>query len=276
MSVSEERVKLAEKKLQVGTGGKPELLQAKVDLNAFRTAKLQQETLVQQLKDQLNGMLGMGLPDVFTISDTIPTDLTLTLEGVSADIENTNQQLLSVKKNIEVSAQLVKEGRASRSPVINLISSYNIINKQENQIQVTPATQQFTQSNGYNFGVNASIPLVNAMNINRTIGQAKITLARQRLIYEQQLTIALVGIRVAFANYDNAKKTLLIEEENILLAKENVTIALEGFRRGITTFIELRTAQQSLADATNRLIAARYNAKVSETELLRLQGALLK
>ena len=69
---------------------------------------------------------------------------------------------------------------------------------------------------------------------------------------------------------------MLIEEENILLAKENVTIALEGFRRGITTFIELRTAQQSLADAYNRLIAARFNAKVSETELLRLQGALLK
>jgi outer membrane protein TolC len=60
-----------------------------------------------------------------------------------------------------------------------------------------------------------------------------------------------------------------------LLARENVTIAFEGFKRGITTFIELRTAQQSLADAYNRLIAARYLAKVSETELLRLKGSLL-
>ncbi|MBT1703563.1 TolC family protein, partial [Chryseosolibacter indicus] len=34
MSVSEERVKLAERKLEVGTGVKPELLQARVDLNA--------------------------------------------------------------------------------------------------------------------------------------------------------------------------------------------------------------------------------------------------
>ena len=114
------------------------------------------------------------------------------------------------------------------------------------------------------------------MNTNRLIGQAKINLERQKLIYDQQVTIVMVNIRVAFTNYENAKKTLLIEEENILLAKENVTIALEGFRRGITTFIELRTAQQSLADAYNRLIAARFNAKLSETELLRLQGALLR
>ncbi len=87
--------------------------------------------------------------------------------------------------------------------------------------------------------------------------------------------IAVVGVRNAFVNYDNAKKTLLINEENIILAKENVYIALEGFKRGVTTALDLRTAQQSLADAYNLLIAARYNAKVSETELLRLKGALL-
>ena len=69
---------------------------------------------------------------------------------------------------------------------------------------------------------------------------------------------------------------LQIEEETILLAKENVMIALETFRRGVSTFIELRTAQQSLADAYTRLISARYLAKLAETELLRLKGSLLR
>ena len=276
MSVSEERVKLAEKKLQVGTGGKPELLQAKVDLNAFRTAKLQQETLIQQLKDQLSGLLGMGLPDVFEISDSIPIDNTLTLDQISADIENTNQLLVAQKKNIEIFGQIVKENRASRSPVVSFISNYNIINKTENQIEVIPnVTQKLTQNQGYNYGATISIPIMNGMNVNRLISLSKINLERQRIIYDQQLTIALVGVKNAFVNYDNTKRILLIEEENILLAKENVMIALEGFKRGITTYIELRTAQQSLTDAYNRLIAARYNAKTSEIELLRLKGGLL-
>ena len=72
------------------------------------------------------------------------------------------------------------------------------------------------------------------------------------------------------------KKVLLIEEENILYAKENVAIALETFKRGATTFVELRTAQQSLAEAYTRLINARYLAKVAEIELLRLNGGLLR
>jgi outer membrane protein TolC len=60
------------------------------------------------------------------------------------------------------------------------------------------------------------------------------------------------------------------------LAKENVVIALESFKRGVATFIELRTAQQSLEDGYNRLINSRYLAKVAETELLRLNGGLLR
>ena len=276
MGVSEERVKLAEKKLQVGTGGKPELLQAKVDLNAQRTATLAQETLIQQLKDQLNGALAFSLPEIYDVGDTIPINLTLTQEQIALDIEMSNQQLASVRKNIEVFEQILKETRASRSLIINFVSNYNILNRIENQVEVTPGvTQKLIQNQGYNYGLTASIPIMNAMNVNRVIGQAKINLDRQKIIYDQQLTVVLVGVRNAYVNYNNAKRALLIEEENILLAKENVTIAFEGFKRGIITALDLRTAQQSLADAYNRLIAARYLAKVSETELLRLKGALL-
>ena len=134
----------------------------------------------------------------------------------------------------------------------------------------------YSQSNGFNYGFSAAIPILNGFNRKRLVEQAKITLSRQQLFYDQQKIVVDVGVSNAYVNYDNAKKVLLIEEETILLAKENVFIALESFKRSVATFIELRTAQQSLADAYNRLITARYNAKVAETELLRLSGSLLK
>ena len=274
MAVSEERVKLAEKKLQVGPGGKPELLQAKVDLNAQRTAVLAQQTVIQQLKDQLNGSLAMGLPDVYEVADTIPINLGLTMEEIITGLENSNQALVVAKKNIDVANLVLHENRATRSPILNFTSAYTY-NQNENELQTNPAAQKYTRNRGYNYGLSVSVPIMNAMNVNRLISQSKINIERQKLIYDQQLTIAIVGVRNAFVNYDNAKKALLIEEDNILLARENVMIALEGFKRGIITAIDLRAAQQSLADAYNRLIAARYLAKTSEVELLRLKGALL-
>jgi outer membrane protein len=275
MLVSEERVKLAERKLQVGTGGKPELLQAKVDLNSQRTAILVQETLIQQLKDQLDGLVGMTLPNAYEVSDTIPIDLSLTLNEIITGIEGTNQSLVAARKNIDIAKLVLRENRATRSPVIGLFGAYNFT-KIENELATSPFSLKLTQNNGYNYGATISIPILNAMNVNRLVTAAKINMSRQETIYDQQLAIATVGVRNAYVNYDNSKKSLVIQEENILLAKENVYIALEGFKRGITTALDLRTAQQSLADAYNQLIGSRYSAKVAETELLRLKGALLQ
>jgi outer membrane protein len=275
MAVSEERVKLAEKKLQVGTGGKPELLQAKVDLNSIRSAILVQQTLIQQLKDQLNGLLGMSLPDRYEVTDTIPINLSLTLQEIITGIENTNQSLVVAKKNIDIANIQLRENRAGRSPVLNFVANYNF-GQVENEVKVSQFTLAFSRNRGFNYGLNVTVPIMNGMNVNRLVSQSKINIDRQKLIYDQQLTLAVVGVRNAYVNYDNTKQQLLIEEENILLARENVNIALESFKRGIATFIELRTAQQSLADAYNRLIAARFSTKLSETELNRLRGSLLK
>ena len=60
MSLNDERVTQAEKKLSVGLGAKPELLQAKVDLNAQKAARLKQQTLIDQLKEQLNELMLMA------------------------------------------------------------------------------------------------------------------------------------------------------------------------------------------------------------------------
>lgn len=275
MSVNEERVKLAERKLQVGSGGKPELLQAKVDLNAQRTAVVQQETLISQLKDQLNRLVALQLPPAYDVADTIVIDLNIKQEEILENIENKNFGLQSAKQELQIAQLSLNERRAERFPLINFNAAYNY-SRNNNTKLINPFSSLISQIDGFNYGVSIALPIFNGLVTGRSVQQAKITIDRQQLVYEQQKQQVDVGVRNAYVNYDNAKKVLAIEEENILLAKENVMIALESFKRGIATFIELRTAQQSLADGYNRLIAARYNAKLAETELLRLNGGLLK
>lgn len=274
MSVSEERVKLADRKLQVGTGGKPELLQAKVDLNAQRTDVLQQQTIIAQLKDQLNGLVGMQLPSVFDVADTILINLDLKLDDIASNIDNTNYSLRSAKKEIDIAKLALRERKGERYPFLYFNSSYNY-SKRENAFVINNFTPLFDRNQGYNYGFSVTFPILNGFNNRRLIQQARIFTDQQTLLYEQQKLNVDVGIRNAFVNYTNAKEALRIEEENILLAKENLYITLEVFKRGVVTFIELRTAQQSLADAYNRVINARYLAKIAETELLRLNSGLL-
>lgn len=275
MAVSEERVKLAERKLQVGTGAKPELLQAKVDYNAQRTQALQQEALIEQLKAQLNALVDRQLPGSFDVADTILIDLSLQREGVIQNVQNNNFGLLAAQTGMEAAMLAYRERKAERFPIVSFNAAYSKA-KTENIKLINPFAPLNSQTNGFNYGFQLTVPIFNGMNQQRLVQQAKITGLRQEILYRQLQLNVDVGLQNAFTQYENAKEVLIIEEENILLAKENVVIALESFKRGATTFVELRTAQQSLETAYNRLIAARYNAKVAETELLRLNGSLLR
>lgn len=275
MYVNEERVKLAERKLQVGTGAKPELLQAKVDLNAQRTQVLRQETLIEQQKQQLNVLLGLDSKEQYEVEDSIVIDTNLNLQELSQNIETKNFSLQSFEKNVLIAHLTIRERRGEYLPTLNAVANYNFT-QTENTVVINTFTPLFNQNQGYNYGLTASIPIFNGFNQKRLVQQARLSATRQQLLYDQQKVVVNTGLLNANIDYQNSIQVLLIEEENILLAKENVSIALESFKRGISTFIELRTAQQSLETAYNRLITARYNAKMAETELLRLSGALLR
>ncbi len=121
-----------------------------------------------------------------------------------------------------------------------------------------------------------NVPILNGFNTKRPINKLNWIIRYQQLVYANQRSQIDVGLSNSFKDYELQKRLLALEEDNIALAKENVMIALERFRQGVSTFLELREAQISLQDAYNRLIAARYNTKLAETELLRLKGDLVK
>lgn len=275
MSVSEERVKLAEKKLEVGTGIRPELLQARVDYNAQRAQALMQETTIKQLKEQLNNIVGLQLPAEYDVADTIIIDLNLRPDDSFQNLENTNFGLMAARRNIHIASLALRERRAEYLPFVNFNAAYNF-SRNDNKKQINPFGPVYNRTDGLNYGFSLTMPILTGLNTRRQSQLARLELDRQQLLFEQQRNTTNVALKNAFTNYENAKAILLIEEETIGLARENVFIALESFKRGVNTFIELRTAQQSLAEAYNRLISARYNAKVAETELLRLNGSLLK
>jgi outer membrane protein len=275
ISINEERVKLADKKLSVGLGSKPELLQARVDLNAQKAAQLQALTLIAQLRDQLNQLVGFRQGVIYNVSDSIPLNTTLQFGELAQKFEETNPSLLFAKKNIDIARIVVKERKAELFPILSLNSAYNFT-QNDNSVAVNINQPFYNQNKGFNYGFSLNVPILNGFNTKRLIKQAQLDVRYQQLAYDNQRSLIEVGLGNSFKNYELQKRLLDLEQNNIELAKENVMIALERFRQGVSTFLELREAQISLQDAYNRLIAARYNTKLAETELLRLKGDLIR
>jgi outer membrane protein len=275
MAISQVRVDLAQRKLEIGSGAKPDVLQSKVDLNAQKASKLEQQTDIEQLKEQLNQAMNVKDAPPYDVTDSIPLNTTIALGDIMNGVETTNPTLLIAKKSIDIAGYTLKERKAEKLPTVSFNSVYNFT-RTKNQTVINPFSPLFNQSLGLNYGLTASIPILNNFNNKRLIKQAQLDIQYQQLVYDNQKAVLNLAVLTAFKEYEQQKKALTLEEENILLAKENVSIALEVYRLGASTIVQLREAQKSLGDAYDRLIAARFEMKLAETELLRLKGDLVK
>jgi outer membrane protein len=275
MTLNRERLKLAEIKLEVGLGIKPDVLQAKLDLNAQIATQLNQQTLIAQLKIALNRLMAVDKGVDYEVLDSIPIDTTLTLDRIKTNIADSSPALLLTRKNIDIADLTLRERRAERLPTVSFNSAYNFSQTNNNTV-INSFSPLYNLNKGFNYGLTATIPIFNNFTARRNIRVAQADIDFRRLTLESQLSQINTNIENTFRTYQLQRQELSLEETNIGLAKENVFIAYERYKQGVTTFIELREAQKSLEDAYNRLIAARYNTKVAETELLRLRGDLVR
>jgi len=275
MSIDSERVRLAQYRLDIGVGTKPDLLQSKIDLNAQKAAQLQQQALIEQLKEQLNQAMSLPQFTNYEVSDTIPINTTVSLGDVLANAEKNNPSLQVSKKSIDIARLTLKEQRALLFPTVSFNSAYNFT-RNKNQKVINSFSTLFNQNSGFNYGFGVSVPILNGFNTRRLIRQAQWNIQYQGLVFENQRSVTTLSVINAFQYYEQQKKALALEEENILLARENLDIIFQTYKLGAATLLQLKQAQQSLEDAYNRLIAARYNAKLSETELMRLSGTLVQ
>ena len=275
IQLSAERVKLAQYKLDIGVGAKPDVLQSKVDLNAQKAAYLSQETIMSQLREQLNQLINIEPESKYLVSDTILINMNVSLGDIQESLENNNPDLLMAQKNIDIARLVLKERKADRFPTVSLNSGYTF-NRTNNKATVNPFQPLFSRNFGRNLGFTIAVPILNNFTTKRLIKQSAIDIQYQQLFFENQKSILNLNVINAYKDYELQKRALALEEENIVLANENVAIVFEVYKLNSTTLIQLKEAQKSLEDAQTRLINARYNTKLAETELLRLKGEIIK
>ena len=119
-------------------GTRPELLQAKLDLNAQKAQKLQQETLISQAKDILNRLTGQQLPLIFEVADSIPLHRNLNIEDIRMDIDKTNPSLLIAQKNLDISQVVLRENKGDQWPIVSFTSAYNFLRNENTTASIQP------------------------------------------------------------------------------------------------------------------------------------------
>lgn len=269
IDLSKERLHIAETRFNVGSGAKTDMLQASIDLNAQLTALQNLHLQTQNTKAVLNTLMNRDPATPIAPSDTSFIIQAVSLKDYAQRIDSQNYQMLLAQEQRNVLVQERRIINSQRLPVVSLNSTTSF-----NRNKASAGLFLVNQTYGPNIGVGVAIPIFNS-NIFKT--QLRVNQVQQR---QQQQQVDLLrteiqrDMQVAYQEYENALALAELESRNVKLAEENEFISSERFKKLQGNSIELRQAQLSLIEAQDRLINARFRAKLAATTLQFLAGEL--
>ncbi|PRY16481.1 outer membrane protein TolC [Pontibacter ummariensis] len=276
IAISQERIDVTQAQYEVGVSAKVEILRAQVDFNADRSELLLQEELLQNAKITLNQLLARDPVEDFRVVDTIIVDQDVFIETVAPDLVAANPTLKRFQVERELALLDLRAARALRYPSVSVNGGYGLVrNIQEPAFFGEIVGTSENRRLGFSYGLGISLPLFNGFEVNRLTQNAKLQLETSTIAYQQTQNRLLSELSRAYSQYTNRLKLLSLEESNVKLAQENAAIALERYKLGLLTAIELREAQRNELVAANRLIDIKYQAKAAEVELKRLSSTLV-
>ena len=269
LKLSKERLRIVEARYEIGSLSRLDLQQAKVDFNSDSSKLIRQQEVLFTSRIKINQLMALdNIEKLLVPADTvIRFNTLLSKETVFDKMMKLNSFILLAEKEKNLSVLDLKSVQSKNYPYLKLNAGYGF---SQNKYEV--ATYQQQNNMGTNYGITLGYNLFDGFNRIRQQKNAKIQLENNNIEYEQ----LKLSLKSDFSNiwmaYKNNMELTKLEQENLSNAKENYQIAIDRYKLGDLSGIELREAQNSLLEAEDRLVQAQYNTKLCEISLMQISG----
>jgi outer membrane protein, adhesin transport system len=272
VALSKERLRIDEERYLLGSNSKLQVLQSRVYLNADSSRLSKQFEVVRAAQIRLNELMASeDLGGSFISKDTsVDVNPSLLYEKLLEETLNKNTNLNIASKN-KIISEYDSKIIASRSyPYLNLSTGYsynlNTYSTGVNKNQIT---------NGMNYGLTLGLNIFDGLNQRRSITNSSIEVKNKELRYQEIEQGIKADLITLYYGYINNLKLITLEEQNLETASENLSIALERYRLGSLSGIDLREVQKSLLDAKERLLLIQSQTKLAEISLQLISGNIM-
>ena len=270
--LSAERLRIVEERYIIGSMSRLDLQQAKVDFNADSSRLLTQFETLNSSMIRLNELMGVdSVNQRIRVRDTIEIDPSSFNEAeIWQKTMSNNSSLLASHKNKTLSELDYKKIRSRNYPYLRLNAGYGYTTN-----WYETGNTEIQKRLGLNYGITVGFTIFDGMNRKREQQNARLQIKNSELrINEIELALKADMSNLWMA-YRNNLDLWNLEKENLLAAQENYEIAIERYKLGDLSGIELREAQNNLLEAEERISIAEYNTKLCEISLMQLSGQIL-
>jgi len=273
LTLSRERLRIDEERYLLGSSSKLNVLQSRVYVNSDSSRLSRQCETVRATEIRLNELMAVeDLARSFVTKDSsIDVNPDFLYDKLLEETLSKNTSLLIAGANKTISEYDYKLIASRSYPYLNLSSGYSY-----NIYTYSSSTTKNQLTSGMNYGLTMGLNIFDGWNQRRSLRNSSIEVMNKELKYqevEQGVRADLITIYSAYSSY---LKLVTLEEQNLSTATENLSIALERYRLGNLSGIELREVQLSLLEARENLVSVKYQAKLAEISLLLISGRIME
>lgn len=267
LKLSEERYALTKLQFDNGTATQVQLLQAQLDMAADKSALMQYNKEVSNLKVQMGTLLGYELSSETFFQEVIASNSKLTWDNISASANAQNSELLLAKSTIAIAEMKRKEAQSLYYPQLSFFSQYAFANS-ENEVGILNSSRTY----GTGVGLSLTWNILDRLSTYTTNKNVVIEMETAKL-QEQQIQLNVnAELKSLYNEYEWAEAMLQLEQENSVKSVEILEVAKAMYFNGALTAIELRQFQFSVIESQNRLLTAQLNYQTAELNLRLLTG----
>ncbi|GIV30171.1 MAG: hypothetical protein KatS3mg028_1237 [Bacteroidia bacterium] len=269
LSINQERLKIIQKRVEVGTANQTDLSLAQLDVSNQEQMIRSQELAIRQAKIQLNLLLAQNADTPLEIKENITLKENLQIENLKSNLEQ-NPQLEIARNNLKNSLTFEKEAKAQKMPSLTISAGYSY-----NRNNSTAGFLLLNQNYGAFVGFNLAVPLYNGNIFDRQYQTAQL-----------QSKIARIGIQPHKARNSNGTGTPMAKLSHSQRAVSDRNCQLsecprvsQNYGKAFCTggkllslkFVRLNELPNK---PKNRKIQSFFNVKLAEIQLLLVAGKI--
>jgi outer membrane protein len=264
LSRAQQVLEAAERRMQVGSGTRSDVLRAQLEVNNSRQALLLAQNQKRNAMYSLGRVVGIDGPVDAAGDRTLETTaLPFTREQLLDMVLEQSPAVVTARAGEFAATAGVRAARAQYLPTVNTTGNYNWASNDS----------PFGDINGsWSVRLGMSFPVFNRFQREESIERANVQADIARLQLEDVRRLARANLERVLGTLETAAQQVELAQQALEVAAEDLRMQQERYRLGVSTILDQVTSQENVVRAETDLIAARYDYQLARAELESLIG----
>jgi outer membrane protein len=258
-------VKLAEARYKAGAVLQSDLLRATVQLAEVQEMATRSQNSVKLAIAALNFAMGVPQGTEYDIIGALSTqDMNTGMDAMLEEAASKRPDLMSMELNRRNTEKSVTMARSDYLPSLNLMG------------QMDWNSDKVAGDEAKSWAVMAVLQwnLFDGLVTRSKVKEALATSSRMRSLEEQTRSAVQLQVRQAYYNLTASLDRIAATSSSVQEAEEGLRIVQKRYEVGMTTFVDVLGAENSLIRARTNVLQALYDNNIAQAELKLAVGTL--